>query len=170
MHELRNHGQQQRYHHARIGINGRLDTIQAAILLAKLQVFDAELVARDRIADAYTHALADAALSGLLRTPRLQPGNTSAWAQYTLEVEDRDAVVAALHAEGVPTAVHYPVPMHRQPVFAELGVRAGSLPCAERAAARVLSLPMHPYLEDAALARVAEAVSRAVQPAEVGRD
>ncbi len=164
MHQLRNHGQQQRYQHTRIGINGRLDTLQAAILLAKLEVFDAELAARDRAAYAYTHALSDVALSGLVRTPLLLGGNTSAWAQYTLEVDDRDAVVAALNADGVPTAVHYPIPMHRQPIFASLGVSAGILPVAERAASRVMSLPMHPYLNPEDIARVAEAVSRAVQP------
>jgi UDP-2-acetamido-2-deoxy-ribo-hexuluronate aminotransferase len=164
MRELRNHGQQRRYEHARIGINGRLDTLQAAILLAKLEVFDAELAARDRAAQAYTHALAEVALSGLVRTPLVRSWNTSAWAQYTLEVEDRESVVAALAAEGVPTAVHYPVPMHRQPVFAGLGIGEGSLPVAEHAAARVMSLPMHPYLGEEDIARVADAVSRAVQP------
>jgi UDP-2-acetamido-2-deoxy-ribo-hexuluronate aminotransferase len=167
--QLRNHGQQQRYQHTSIGINGRLDTLQAAILLAKLEVFDAELAARDRAAQAYTRALAEVALSCLVRTPLLRPGNTSAWAQYTLEVDDRESIVAALHTDGVPTAVHYPVPMHRQPVFAGLGVAAGSLPHAERAAARVISLPMHPYLAQADIERVAEAVSRAVQPVAAGR-
>jgi UDP-2-acetamido-2-deoxy-ribo-hexuluronate aminotransferase len=170
MHQLRNHGQQQRYQHARIGINGRLDTLQAAILLAKLEIFDAELAARDRAAYAYTHALSEVALSGLVRTPLLLGGNTSAWAQYTLEVDDRDAVAAALNAEGVPTAVHYPIPMHRQPVFASLGVSAGTLPVAERAASRVMSLPMHPYLKPEDIARVAEAVSRAVQPSMATRN
>jgi UDP-2-acetamido-2-deoxy-ribo-hexuluronate aminotransferase len=169
MRELRNHGQQRRYEHARIGINGRMDTLQAAILLAKLAVFDAELAARDRAAQAYTHALAEVALSGLVRTPLVRAGNTSAWAQYTLEVDDRESVVAALSADGVPTAVHYPVPMHRQPVFAGLGVGEGSLPVAERAAARVISLPMHPYLGDEDIQRVAGAVSRAVQPVTAGR-
>jgi UDP-2-acetamido-2-deoxy-ribo-hexuluronate aminotransferase len=169
MRELRNHGQQRRYEHARIGINGRLDTLQAAILLAKLEVFDAELAARDRAAQAYTHALAEVALSGLVRTPLVRSWNTSAWAQYTLEVEDRESVVAALAAEGVPTAVHYPVPMHRQPVFAGLGIGEGSLPVAEHAAARVMSLPMHPYLGEEDIARVADAVSRAVQPVVAGR-
>ncbi len=156
MHQLRNHGQEQRYQHTRLGINGRLDTLQAAILLAKLPGFDAELAARDRAAQAYTGALA-----GLVRTPVLQSGNTSAWAQYTLEVEDRDSFVAALASEGVPTAVHYPVPMHRQPVFA--GLAAGSLPFAEGAASRVVSLPMHPYLTEDEIARVVAAVTRAVE-------
>jgi UDP-2-acetamido-2-deoxy-ribo-hexuluronate aminotransferase len=165
IHQLRNHGQQQRYQHTRIGINGRLDTLQAAILLGKLQVFDAELAARDRAAKAYTAALAEAANGGGVRTPRLRTGNTSAWAQYTIEVEDRESVAAALQADGVPTAVHYPVPMHRQPVFRHLP--AGSLPGAEHAATRVLSLPMHPYLAEADIARVADAVGRAVQLATV---
>ena len=169
MQQLRNHGQERRYQHARIGINGRLDTLQAAILLAKLEVFDAELEARARAAAAYTHALADVALTGLVRTPLLQPGNRSAWAQYTLEVDDREAVVAALLAEGVPTAVHYPVPMHQQPAFRSMGMAPVSLPVAERAAARVMSLPMHPYLQEADIARVAGALSRAVQLAAVSR-
>jgi UDP-2-acetamido-2-deoxy-ribo-hexuluronate aminotransferase len=157
MRELRNHGQQQRYQHTRIGINGRLDTIQAAVLLAKLPIFDRELAARAEAADAYT-----AALGHMVETPRLAPGNTSPYAQYTIEVDDRAAVVAALAEAGVPTAIHYPVPMHQQPVFAELGIRPGSLPHAERASARVLSLPMHPYLSAAEIARVAAAVRSAV--------
>jgi UDP-2-acetamido-2-deoxy-ribo-hexuluronate aminotransferase len=165
MHQLRNHGQQQRYRHTRIGINGRLDTIQAAILLGKLQVFDAELAARNRAAHAYTTALAPLASEGLVRTPVLLAGNTSAWAQYTIEVDDRESVAAALQSDGVPTAVHYPVPMHRQPVYRHL--ETGSLPRAEYAATRVLSLPMHPYLAESDIARVGGAVSRAVQVASV---
>jgi UDP-2-acetamido-2-deoxy-ribo-hexuluronate aminotransferase len=168
MQQLRNHGQVQRYQHAKIGINGRLDTLQAAILLAKLEVFDAELAARDRAAKAYS-----AALSGTVRTPVVREGNTSAWAQYTLGVDDRDAFVAALQSEGVPTAVHYPVPMHQQPVFAGRGsavvTRAGSLPVAEGAGKRVVSLPMHPYLTDEDIEYVARAVSRALQPSLAGR-
>ena len=157
MRELRNHGQQQRYQHTRLGINGRLDTIQAAVLLAKLPIFDRELTARAQAADAYT-----AALEHMVETPRLAPGNTSPYAQYTIEVDDRAAVVAALAEAGVPTAIHYPVPMHQQPVFADLGIRPGSLPHAERASARVLSLPMHPYLSAAEIAGVAAAVRSAV--------
>ena len=157
MRELRNHGQQARYRHTRIGINGRLDTIQAAVLLAKLPVFDRELVARAEAADAYT-----AALQHTVATPRLAPGNTSPYAQYTIEVDERDAVVASLAAAGIPTAVHYPVPMHEQPVFAHLGVERGSLPHAERAAARVLSLPMHPYLTPPQITEIAAAVKAAV--------
>lgn len=155
--ELRNHGQSARYRHTRIGINGRLDTLQAAILLAKLEVFDEELVARAEIADRYTALLRD-----VVATPRLLPDRTSAWAQYTIEIEDRPSVEKALHAAGIPTAVHYPTALHRQPVYAGLNLPAGSFPQAERAAERVLSLPMHPYLEPAQVEQVADAVKAAV--------
>lgn len=155
--ELRNHGQSARYRHTRIGMNGRLDTLQAAILLAKLEVFDEELAARDAVAKQYTALLGEA-----VETPQVLPGHTSAWAQYTIEVDDRAAVEAALHAAGIPTAVHYPMALHRQPVYAEMGLGAGNFPHAERAAERVLSLPMHPYLQPDEIARVAEAVRTAV--------
>ena len=162
MRELRNHGQSGRYRHTRIGINGRLDTLQAAVLLAKLEFFDEELAARAEIADRYT-----ALLRGAVRTPRLLPERTSAWAQYTIEVEDREGVEAAMQDAGIPTAVHYPTPLHLQPVYAELAQRMGwsrgSFPVAERAAERVLSLPMHPYLEAAPMERIAEEIKKAVR-------
>jgi len=160
MRELRNHGQAARYRHTRVGINGRLDTLQAAVLLAKLDVFDEELTARAEIADRYTALLQDA-----VQTPRVLSERTSAWAQYTIEVEDREAVETALQTDRIPTAVHYPTPLHLQPVYAELSRRRGwalgSFAVAERAARRVLSLPMHPYLEPAEIERVAEAVKKA---------
>jgi UDP-2-acetamido-2-deoxy-ribo-hexuluronate aminotransferase len=160
--ELRNHGQDRRYHHTRIGINGRMDTIQAAVLLAKLDVFDYELLARSENSDRYTSLLHEA-----VRTPQLAPHNTSAWAQYTIEVEDREAIAATLQRNGIPTAVHYPVALHQQPVFSTLreqfGWSEGSFPHAERAAGRVLSLPMHPYLAPGDIQRVASAVKAAVQ-------
>lgn len=164
---LRNHGQEARYRHSAIGINGRLDTIQAAILLAKLDVFDAELIARNEAADAYSAALLPLAKAAKIRTPQLRAGLTSPWAQYTVEVENRDTVAASLNEQGIPTAVHYPVPMHLQPVFSEggafpLGVAAGSLPHAEAAAARVLSLPIHPYLAQPDLLRIATALEAAL--------
>lgn len=159
--ELRNHGQSGRYRHTRIGLNGRLDTLQAAILLAKLEVFDEELAARDRIAHQYTALLGDA-----VQTPRVLPNRTSAWAQYTIEVAARDAVSSSLHEAGIPTAVHYPTPLHLQPVYAELARRQqwskGSFPIAEFAAERVLSLPMHPYLEPEAIERVTSALLAAL--------
>ncbi|HEX4037651.1 MAG TPA: DegT/DnrJ/EryC1/StrS family aminotransferase [Acidobacteriaceae bacterium] len=160
--ELRNHGQSARYRHSRIGINGRLDTLQAAVLLAKLDVFDEELIARNEIANRYT-----ALLKNAVHTPSVLPDRTSVWAQYTIEVDDRTSVEAALHGEGIPAAVHYPMPLHLQPVFAELshsmGWARGSFPNAERAADRVLSLPMHPYLQPPAIERIAEAVKKAVR-------
>src|SRR5579872_644949 len=138
--ELRNHGQSGRYRHTRIGINGRLDTLQAAVLLAKLDFFDEELTARAEIADRYTALLKDA-----VPTPRVLPERSSAWAQYTIEVDERESVEASLKVAGIPTAVHYPVPLHLQPVYAELAGEMrwsrGSFPVAERAADRVLSLP-----------------------------
>lgn len=160
--ELRNHGQDRRYHHTRIGINGRLDTIQAAVLLAKLDVFDAELMARNEAADRYA-----ALLKGIVAAPQLAAQRTSPWAQYTIEVDEREAVEQSLRAAQVPAAVHYPESLHLQPVFAKLsdefGWRKGSFPNAERAAQRVLSLPMHPYLTPPQIQRVADAVKTAVQ-------
>jgi UDP-2-acetamido-2-deoxy-ribo-hexuluronate aminotransferase len=162
MEQLRNHGQQGRYRHTRIGINGRLDTLQAAILLAKLEVFDEELTARAEIADRYT-----ALLQNSVPTPRILPDRTSAWAQYTIEVDDRATVETSLKGAGIPSAVHYPTPLHLQPVYAELarevGWDAGSFAIAERAAERVLSLPMHPYLEPHAIEQIAEAVKVAIR-------
>ena len=181
MHELRNHGQQARYRHTAIGLNGRLDTLQAAVLLAKLDVFDRELIARGEIANSYNGTLLPLLNAGkLLRLPVLRPGRTSPYAQYTLEVEDRDEVARALAEAGVPTAVHYPVPMHRQHVFAagHGGQPAGppsrgdyryprlvaaELPHAERAAARVLSLPLHPYLKRPEMLRITRALEGALQ-------
>ncbi|RRA47271.1 DegT/DnrJ/EryC1/StrS aminotransferase family protein [Acidipila sp. EB88] len=166
MHQLRNHGQEARYRHSEIGINGRLDTLQAAILLAKLDVFDRELIARGEVANAYNGTLLALQKTGkLLRIPELRAGRTSPYAQYTVEVEHRDAVIAAMSEAGVPTAVHYPVPMHQQPVFvrSEAGERAaGTLPNAEHAAAHVLSLPLHPYLGRRSMQRVTRALEEAV--------
>jgi UDP-2-acetamido-2-deoxy-ribo-hexuluronate aminotransferase len=156
--ELRNHGQSARYVHMRIGINGRLDTLQAAVLLAKLDVFDEELIARSEAADRYTAFLKDA-----VRTPLVPHDRTSAWAQYTIEVDDREGVEKSLHAAGIPTAVHYPMPLHLQPVYASLGLDRGRYPVAERVAGRVLSLPMHPYLKPEQIERVSEAVKGAVR-------
>jgi UDP-2-acetamido-2-deoxy-ribo-hexuluronate aminotransferase len=158
MMELRNHGQDRRYHHTAIGINGRLDTLQAAVLLAKLAVFDEEIAARQRIAAEY-----DCLLQDVVRTPVVREGHTSAYAQYTIEVERRNEVENALRLTGIPTAVHYPVPLHLQPAFAAMGLGEGSYPHAERAGMRVLSLPMHPYLDRDQIVRIAQAVHDAVK-------
>lgn len=155
MRQIGTHGQDRRYHHVTVGLNGRLDTIQAAVVLAKLDAFDAELAARRRAADRYTRRL-----EGVVATPRLEAGSESAWAQYTIEADDRDGLQARLKAEGVPTTVHYPVPLNLQPVFEGLGLPAGSFPRAEAAARRVLSLPMHADLDEPTQDRIVEAVRR----------
>jgi UDP-2-acetamido-2-deoxy-ribo-hexuluronate aminotransferase len=166
--ELRNHGQEGRYRHTRIGINGRLDTLQAAVLLAKLEVFDEELTARSEIANRYT-----ALLQNAVHTPRVLADRTSAWAQYTIEAEDRSAVESALEGAEIPTAVHYPLPLHLQPAYGalakEMSWGRASFPVAERAAERVLSLPMHPYLKPTEIEQITEAVKVAVRgPVGVG--
>lgn len=151
---LRVHGQgEHKYDNVRVGINGRLDTIQAAVLLEKLAIFDDELVARDRVAVRYCDALADAVDLPVVRT-----GATSAWAQFTVGVDDRDRVVAELADAGVPTAVYYPIPLHQQPAYSAYPAASDGLAVSERLAARVLSLPMHPYLDEATQDRVAHTV------------
>lgn len=141
MREIRVHGQDRRYHHPVIGLNGRLDTIQAAILLAKLSVFPQEIELRAQLGARYSQLLADKA-----RTPIVPEGYDSVYAQYTLQVEGRELLIAALQAQGIPTAVHYPIPLHLQPAFANLGLGEGAFPVAEAAAKRVMSLPMYPDL------------------------
>jgi UDP-2-acetamido-2-deoxy-ribo-hexuluronate aminotransferase len=143
MKQIRVHGQDRRYHHPIIGVNARLDTLQAAILLAKFEQFPEELEARATVAARYDHLLA-----GAVTTPYVAPHNTSVYAQYTVLVHDRDAAQSALKQRGIPTAVHYPVPLHLQPAFAGLRYKAGDFPASEEAARRVLSLPMHPYLSE----------------------
>lgn len=155
--EIRNHGQVARYEHVRLGLNGRLDTIQAAVLLAKLEIFERELLLRNEVAARYRKQL-----EGVVPTPKIAEGSCSVYAQYTIEVEDREHVVDALREQGIPTAVHYPVPAHLQQAFCGLGYEAGSFPVAERASGRVLSLPMHPYLSPDDQDRVCDAVRRAV--------
>ena len=164
--EIRNHGQDRRYHHPRIGINGRLDTLQAAVLLAKLEIFPAEVEARGRIGESYSELLktrgarSSAEADGGLLTPYIEPHNTSVFAQYTLQADDRDGLVSALQSQDLPTAVHYPVPLNEQPAFAgKPGL--GDTPVARRLAGRVLSLPMHPYLEETDRVRIADAVASA---------
>lgn len=168
MREIRVHGQDRRYHHPRLGINGRLDTLQAAVLLAKMEVFEEEVQARSRIGQRYTD-LIQAAFAGASEerqrviTPYVAPECTSVYAQYTIQVEDRAKVEARLKARGIPTAIHYPVPLHFQPVFSDLGQGAGSFPVSEAAAQRVLSLPMHPYLSEEHQNKVVEALKDAVK-------
>jgi UDP-2-acetamido-2-deoxy-ribo-hexuluronate aminotransferase len=156
MRQIRVHGQDRRYHHPVVGINGRLDTIQAAVLLAKLEVFDAEIAARVHLARRYNDLLQDAVI-----TPYVEPDNTCVYAQYTIQADNRRALQEELAANGIPSAVHYPVPLHLQPAFSVPGVGHGSFPHAEAAAERVLSLPVHPYLSQDDQAKVVNIVHRA---------
>ena len=153
MREIRVHGQDRRYHHPRIGVNGRIDTMQAAILLAKMDIFADEVEARKRIGARYSELLGDA-----VTTPFIGPENSSVYAQYTIRVQNRKQVQASLKKVGIPTAVYYPIPLNRQP----------ALYCAERfehseyASEHVLSLPMHPYLNNTQLEKVAVSVKEVV--------
>lgn len=140
MRQISRHGQDRRYHHIRLGVNSRLDSLQAAILLPKLAVLEDELVLRARVAHGYTKLLNQA---GVHTTPYLEPHNTSAWAQYTICVKDREAVQKKLSEAGIPTVVHYPTPLNRQPAVKDESV---SLPIGDEVAERVMSLPMSPYL------------------------
>ncbi|MEX0663486.1 MAG: DegT/DnrJ/EryC1/StrS family aminotransferase [Acidimicrobiia bacterium] len=154
---LRVHGQgANKYDNVRIGLNGRLDTIQAAVLLEKLEIFDDELAARDRIARRYTDALAE-----VVDVLELRSEATSAWAQFTVGVDARDGIARALADAGVPTAVYYPVPLHRQPAYDAFPIASDGLPISERLASRVLSLPMHPYLSESVQDRVINALQAA---------
>ena len=137
--QIARHGQDRRYHHIRVGVNSRLDTIQAAILLPKLEILDDEMQARQRVAETYTKLFNEA---GIDTTPFIEVHNQSAWAQYTIQVDNRCEVQEKLKIEGIPTAVHYPIPLNKQPAVASEKV----LPMGDKIAERVMSLPMHPYL------------------------
>ena len=151
---LRKHGVgEDKYDVVRVGLNSRLDTLQAAILLAKLKVFAKEIEARQRVAEYYDRHLPEA----VSRPPRVS-GRVSAWAQYTIQVADRSALAAALKQDGIPTAIHYPLPMHLQTAYQRYGDGVGSLPVSENLAKHVLSLPMHPDLGEATCGRICQAV------------
>jgi dTDP-4-amino-4,6-dideoxygalactose transaminase len=157
---VRVHGEGRgKYDCVRIGLNGRLDTIQAAVLIEKLKLFPEEIVARERIARRYSSALADVA-----NVPKLAPGSTSVWAQYTLRLAGgrRDELAAVLKPQGIPTAIHYPVPLHRQEPYRRFPIAEGGAPVSERLADEVISLPMHAYLDEATQDRIIEAVRRAL--------
>lgn len=154
MEEIRTHGQAARYHHTRIGINGRLDTIQCAVLTEKLKRFPWELEQRNRFANRYFEKLQH--LEPKIKLPRVLPKRMSAWAQYTVMVEDRAAFAKHLQDQGVPTSVHYPTPVHQQPAYKQWA--SGPLPNAEKAAAHVISLPMYPDMTDAIQDRVVQAI------------
>ena len=157
---LRVHGEGvDKYDPVRIGINGRLDTIQAAVLIEKLKIFPEEIVARDKIAARYSAVLADVAT-----VPRVGNESTSVWAQYTIRLAPgrRDALAAALKAEGIPTAIYYAKPLHHQQAYSRCPVADGGAPVSDRLAEEVISLPMHAYLEPAVQDRIVAAVKRAL--------
>ena len=138
---LRNHGQWERYRHRAVGLNGRLDDLQAAVLLGKLPGFPAEVEARARIGARYSEMLGD-----VVGVPAVSPGNTHVFAQYTVRTHRRDELATHLQEIGVPTAVHYPIPLHLQEAFHDLGYGAGDFPESEAASREVVSLPMSAFL------------------------
>ena len=143
---IRVHGKgEDKYDNVRIGVNGRLDTLQAAILLAKLDIFSDELEARQRVADTYSRLFAD--VSEIV-TPYVFNEGKSAWAQYSILVDDRVALQKKLNSAGIPSAIYYPQPLHLQAAYSDLGYAVGDFPVTEGIAKRILSLPMHPYLEE----------------------
>jgi dTDP-4-amino-4,6-dideoxygalactose transaminase len=154
---VRVHGQgSDKYDNVRLGLTGRLDTIQAAVLLEKLKIFDDEIAVRNKLAERYEQGLGN-----VVTVPRLASGHTSVWAQYTIRLPagtDRDAFAAALKAQGVPTAIYYAKSMHQQTAYKAYPVADGGLPVSERLSADVISLPMHAYLDEASQDRVIQAV------------
>jgi UDP-2-acetamido-2-deoxy-ribo-hexuluronate aminotransferase len=158
---LRVHGQgSDKYDNVRIGLASRLDTIQAAILIEKLKIFPDEIDARNRIANRYTEGLGD-----IVGVPRIPAGYNSVWAQYTIRVAGgrRDALAAALKAEGIPTAIYYPIPLHRQQAYKHYPVGKAGVAVSDRLAGEVISLPMHAYLDAPTQDRIIDAVRRALK-------
>jgi UDP-2-acetamido-2-deoxy-ribo-hexuluronate aminotransferase len=158
MRAIRTHGGVKRHHHPLVGMNGRFDTIQSAVLLAKWPHFEQEVNDRIRIGARYSEKL-----SSVCVTPKIQKGNTHVYAQYTIRVPNRDAVALKLKAKGIPTAVYYPKCIHEQPVFAPYGCKRGDFPVSEKAADEVLSLPMHPFLSEADQDFIITALKEALQ-------
>ena len=160
MRSVRVHGQgSDKYDNVRIGLASRLDTIQAAVLLEKLKIFPEEIEARNAVARRYAEGLSD-----VVTVPTVPDGYVSVWAQYTIRLPAgrRDAFAAALKADGIPTAIYYPIPLHRQQAYKQYPVAEGGLPVSEQLAGEVISLPMHAYLDAATQGRIIEAVRRAL--------
>jgi len=158
--QIARHGQDRRYHHIRVGVNSRLDTLQAAILLPKLEIFEEEVQLRQQVARRYATLLDEAGIAA----PFIESHNQSAWAQFTVQVESRDFVQARLKRVGVPTAVHYPIPLNRQPAVNDM---YAILPVGDAVATRVMSLPMHPYLTDDQVNEVVAPLVEAVGEANI---
>lgn len=151
--QIARHGQDKRYHHIRVGVNSRLDTLQAAILLPKLEIFPEEIELRNQVAAHYTRLLNEA---GIHTAPTVEAHNTSAWAQYTIRVQNREQMQKKLKDAGIPTAVHYPIPLNKQPAVADAQAQ---LPVGDEVAEEVMSLPMHPYLTEQEQQRVVQALT-----------
>ncbi len=162
MRQIRVHGQDRRYHHARLGFNGRLDTLQAAILLAKLDVFPSEVEARARLGARYSDAIASSSAANVIVAPYIEHHNQSVFAQYTVRVPSRDTVRAALERAGIPTTVHYPIALNNQPALTVGRVSPEGVAHSLRACEEVVSLPMHPYLTADEQDRVVNALTNAV--------
>jgi UDP-2-acetamido-2-deoxy-ribo-hexuluronate aminotransferase len=148
MRQIARHGQDKHYHHIRVGMNSRLDTLQAAVLLKKLTIFDNELEVRNQIAQRYNEAFSRHAehqdTSRRLKIPHIVPHNECSWAQYTIQIQNRNSVQINLGKKGIPTAIHYPIPLNKQPAVAD---ENSWLPVGDNLSQNVLSLPIHPYLE-----------------------
>jgi UDP-2-acetamido-2-deoxy-ribo-hexuluronate aminotransferase len=157
MRQIARHGQNRRYHHIRIGVNSRLDTLQAAILLPKLDVLTNEIVMRGGVASKYELCLRN---NNIDTFPWIEYGNISAWAQYTISVDKRDFIHEHLKSAGIPTAVHYPIPLNKQPAVSDFNRR---LPVGDSISARVLSLPMHPYMSGDTVEKVVTSLSTAIK-------
>ena len=150
---MRVHGQNKRYHHKYIGMGGRLDTIQAAVLLAKFSSYPEEITLRQAVAENYNQKL-----QTLVTTPSVNPDRTSVWAQYTVRLQNRDAIQAKLKEQGIPTAVHYPMPLHLQECFQSLGYQKCDFPVAELLAKEVMSLPMNPFVTEEEINCIADEI------------
>jgi UDP-2-acetamido-2-deoxy-ribo-hexuluronate aminotransferase len=163
MRQIARHGQEKRYHHIRIGVNSRLDTIQAAILLPKLAVLDEGLIERQRVANQYTSLFKALIASEVQQSkssvviPYLDPHNTSAWAQYTIQVSSREELQEKLKLAGIPTVVYYPIPLNKQPAVVDPTAR---LPVGDALAQRVMSLPMHPHLQPKSIDEIVTALAK----------
>ncbi|MBU1306364.1 MAG: DegT/DnrJ/EryC1/StrS family aminotransferase [Alphaproteobacteria bacterium] len=163
--QIRVHGQEKRYYHARIGVGGRMDTLQCAVVLAKLECFDWEIEQRLLAGQRYMAMMSG---SNSIALPVVRPDRNCVWAQFTVQVSNRDAVVDALKQAGIPTAVHYPIPLHWQPAYKDISRISGSLDNAERVAAQVLSLPMHPYIDEATQREIVDALLAAAHRPSAG--
>ncbi|PQO88150.1 aminotransferase DegT [Massilia phosphatilytica] len=161
--EIRVHGQSRRYVHTRVGVGGRMDTLQCAIVLAKLENFERELGLRADIAASYEQKL-----SGKIRLIKLMPDRTSVYAQYTVALDERERVREVLHQAGIPTAIHYPVPIHRQPAYAWLS-NVDACPVAMDMAEKVLSIPMGPYMSQSDITHVTDVLIKAATQTPSGR-